>query len=187
MALPPSNVARERLHVRRVTYTGYRRADGLLDIEAQLIDNKDHPYPLSSGQRAPEQDLHNMSVRFTIDREMTITAVQAAHDAQPYPGYCETIAPDYVKLVGLNLVDHFRLRLNERMGGIKGCTHINEMLAWLPSAALQTLAGDRKDFEPMADTKPFQLDRCHALASSGEAVRQYYPKWYAPTPKTTLT
>ena len=25
--------------------------------------------------------------------------------------------------------------------------------------------------------KPFQLDRCHALDSGGEAVRLYYPRW----------
>ena len=26
--------------------------------------------------------------------------------------------------------------------------------------------------------KPFQLDKCHALACDGEAVRLYYPMWY---------
>jgi hypothetical protein len=26
--------------------------------------------------------------------------------------------------------------------------------------------------------KPFQLDRCHALETTTETVRRYYPKWY---------
>jgi hypothetical protein len=180
MPLPPPTVSRERSHVRHVTYTGYARADGRYDIEAHLIDQKDADYPLASGVRKAHTDLHNLAVRFTIDRAMTIHAVVAAHDEQPYPGYCETIAPDYAALVGLNLIDNFRLRLHERMGGVKGCTHINEMLAWLPSAAFQTLAGERKEIQPDSDQKPFQLDRCHALASHGEAAKTYYPKWYRP-------
>ncbi|TAK45565.1 MAG: hypothetical protein EPO27_09860 [Betaproteobacteria bacterium] len=27
-------------------------------------------------------------------------------------------------------------------------------------------------------SKPFQLDACHALATTGETVRRLYPKWY---------
>ena len=26
--------------------------------------------------------------------------------------------------------------------------------------------------------KPFQLDQCHALETSSETVRQWYPRWY---------
>jgi hypothetical protein len=25
---------------------------------------------------------------------------------------------------------------------------------------------------------PFQLDRCHALETTSETVRRYYPRWY---------
>jgi hypothetical protein len=27
-------------------------------------------------------------------------------------------------------------------------------------------------------SKPFQLDQCHALETSAETVRVWYPKWY---------
>jgi hypothetical protein len=186
MPLPLPAVSRERLHVRNVAYVGYSRSDGAFDIEAHLIDQKDHPYPLASGIRPANTDLHNLAVRFTIDKTMTILAVEATHDAQPYPGFCETITPDYSALVGLSLVDKFRTRLTERMGGVKGCTHINEMLAWLPSAAFQTLAGLRKETQPDSDEKPFQLDRCHALVSHGEAAKTYYPKWHRPIAQSAL-
>jgi hypothetical protein len=186
MPLPLPAVSRERLHVRNVTYVGYSRSDGAFDIEAHLVDQKDQPYPLASGIRLAHTDLHNLTVRFTIDKAMTILAVEAAHDTQPYPGYCETIAPDYAALVGLNLTDKFRARLSERMGGAKGCTHINEMLAWLPSAAFQTLAGLRKEIQPDSNEKPFQLDRCHALVSHGAAAKTFYPKWYRPLAQPAL-
>jgi hypothetical protein len=186
MPLPLPAVSRERLHVRNVTYVGYSRSDGAFDIEAHLVDQKDQPYPLASGIRLANTDLHNLTVRFTIDKAMTILAVEAAHDTQPYPGYCETIAPDYAALVGLNLTDKFRARLSERMGGAKGCTHINEMLAWLPSAAFQTLAGLREEIQPDSNEKPFQLDRCHALVSHGAAAKTFYPKWYRPLAQPAL-
>ena len=47
----------------------------------------------------------------------------------------------------------------------------------LPTAAIQTGASFRRDDEETKD-KPFQLDRCHALETSAEAVRIYYPRWY---------
>ena len=62
------------------------------------------------------------------------------------------------------------------MGGIHGCTHVTELLGSLPTAAVQTLAGLRRENE--GDTKPFQLDRCHALETTTDTVRRYYPKWY---------
>ena len=40
---------RERLHTRAVTYDGFRRSDGLFDIEAHLVDVKDHDFELLTG------------------------------------------------------------------------------------------------------------------------------------------
>src|SRR5437870_3063667 len=89
MPLPVSEVERELTHTRRVRYEGYKRADGLWDIEA----------------------------------------------------------------------------------------HLAEMLAGLPTAAIQTFAGEMKE-ELDDGTKPFQLDHCHALESTTETVKRWYPKWY---------
>ena len=62
-------------------------------------------------------------------------------------------------------------------GATRGCSHITEMLMFLPTAALQTLASDVRDNEDSVH-KPYQLDKCHALASHSEAVQRYYPRWY---------
>jgi hypothetical protein len=50
------------------------------------------------------------------------------------------------------------------------------MLSYLPTAAVQTFAGLTR--EDAGERKPFQLDRCHALETSSDTVRRYYPKWY---------
>ena len=170
-------VPRERLHSRAVSFDGYRREDGLYDIEAHLVDTKDHDFPLLTGIRPAGVPVHDMWVRVTIDADFNIVDIEAVTESMPYPGFCDRIGPDYRKLIGANLVQGFRKRLHELMGHTKGCTHITEMLANVPTAAIQTFAGLRKR-EDEGSGKPFQLDKCHALDTTGEAVRRYYPKWY---------
>ncbi len=171
---PPA--PRTRLHERAIVYDGYARDDGLYDIEARLVDRKDHDYPLLSGVRPAGEPVHAMQARVTIDRHFLIHAIEVVTDGSPYPGYCDTIGPDYARLVGANLVDGFRKALFDAMGGVHGCTHVTELLASLPTAAVQTFAGLRREDD--GDRKPFQLDRCHALETGAPAVRRYYPKWY---------
>ena len=177
MSLPVTEVERELLHTRRVRYEGYKRADGLWDIEAHLTDIKNHDYRLKTGVRRAGQPVHSMWLRLTIDREFNVVDAAASSEAVPYPGGCETIAPAYRALVGLNLVRHFRLKANELLGGVRGCTHLTEMLAGMPTAAIQSFAGEMKE-EQDDGSKPFQLDQCHALKTSTETVRVWYPKWY---------
>jgi len=65
----------------------------------------------------------------------------------------------------------------ELLGGVQGCTHITEMLAGLPTAALQTFAGEARE-DSGDGAKPFQLDQCIALETGSETVRRWYPKWH---------
>ena len=180
LSLP--TVPRERLHGRSVTFYGYRREDGLFDIEGHLTDVKDHDFALLTGVRPAGVPVHDMWVRVTIDRAFNIVDIEAVTQSMPYPGFCDSIGPDYRKLIGVNLVEGFRKRLHELMGHTKGCTHITEMLVNVPTAAIQTFAGLRER-EDEGEGKPFQLDKCHALDTTGEAVRRYYPDWHrAPPP-----
>lgn len=177
MPLPIQDVERELTHTRRVRFEGYKRADGLWDIEGHLTDVKNHDFELETGVRRAGLPVHDMWIRLTIDTEFNIVKATAVSDTVPYPGGCETIAPDYSALVGLNLVRGFRKRVHERFGGIHGCTHLTEMLGSFPTAAIQTFAGEPKAGAD-ENTRPFQLDQCHALESGSETVRKWYPKWY---------
>ena len=169
-------VPRERLHCRTVTFDGFARTDGLFDIEAHIVDVKDHDFDLLTGIRPAGIPVHDMWVRVTIDREFVIHAIEAVTDSMPYAGGCDRITPAYGKLVGANLVSGFRKHLHDLLGGVRGCTHITEMLSYLPTAAVQTFAGLQREDE--GEGKPFQLDRCHALETTSNTVRRYYPKWY---------
>ncbi len=75
-------------------------------------------------------------------------------DAMPYPDACDRVEPAYSKLIGANLVQGFRKRLHDDMGGVRGCTHVTELLGSLPTAAVQTFAGLRREDEGDAQAVP---------------------------------
>ena len=172
--LPPA-IEREPLHTRVIEIQGFKRADGLYDVEGHLRDTKPYDFRLAAGLRPAGEPIHDMWLRITVDRQLTIVDAAAAMDAMPYVGECDRIAPDYRKLVGLGIRPGYQQRVKELFAGTRGCTHVTELALALATAAFQTMAGQR--LQP-AEQKPFQLDRCHALATDAPAVARYYPKWY---------
>ena len=174
MPLDPT-IGREPLHTRSIELRGYKRADGLYDIEGHLVDTKPFDFKLAAGLRPAGQPIHDMWLRITVDRELRIVDAAASTDAMPYVGDCDTITPAYRKLIGLAISPGYFQRVKELLGGVRGCTHITELAGAVATAAFQTMAGQR--LRP-ADQKPFQLDKCHALESTSRAVAKYYPKWY---------
>lgn len=168
---------RKRVHKRSILLEGYKRDDGLWDIVARLTDRKDDDYKLASGVRAAGSAVHDMQVCVTIDDKFDILAASAELLAVPYPG-CAAIAPDYGRIVGLNLLRGFRRQVAAMYAGVGGCSHVTELLSSLPTAAIQSFAGEADETAPVDGGKPFQLDRCHALETSSDTVRRYYPRWY---------
>ncbi|MBI3150181.1 MAG: DUF2889 domain-containing protein [Betaproteobacteria bacterium] len=177
MPLSVSAVARTPRHRRSVCFDGFRRADGLWDIEGRLLDTKHHDYELSSGLRRIGEPVHELYLRVTIDDQFVVREIEACSDAVPYPGGCDTVAPAYRQLIGASLLKGFRRQVETLVGGVLGCSHLTELLLYVPTAAIQTFAGEVRDNDH-GDAKPFQLDHCRALETSSETVRRYYPKWY---------
>jgi hypothetical protein len=176
MPLPRPCLTRTRLHTRRVTYECFRREDDLFDFEGHLTDIKDHDYELLSGVRRAGDPVHDMWTRVTIGSDYLIRSIDVRTDAMPYRA-CNRIEPAYAKLVGASVLHGFRKTLHDTMGGVRGCSHVTELLTHLPPAAIQMFAGLRREIEE-GEGKPFQLDRCHALETTTDTVRQYYPQWY---------
>jgi hypothetical protein len=184
MPLSPPASRRELKHTRAITVQAYAREDGLWDIDARISDIKTFDTTLASGIRPAGEPVHDLALRVTIDTSMTIVGAEASSDAVPYPGHCNRIGPAYERLVGLSLMKGFRAGVKERLGGVEGCTHLTELAQVLPTAAIQAFAGTvfktRDHADDTGAEKPFQLDRCHALRSDGEAVALYYPRWHRP-------
>jgi hypothetical protein len=189
MTLPPAAPQRQLKHRRQLDVQVFSRGNGLWEVDATLTDTKTRPLHLADGVRPAGAPIHDMLLRLVVNEQLDILQAGSQTRAMPYPGICNNHDDAYGQLVGLNLLQSFHKSARERLGGVRGCTHITELAQVLPTAVMQAFAGDVIDTLGSAEgtAKPFQLDRCHALASSGEAVRLHYPRWYRPAPGATKT
>ncbi len=173
---------REPIHERRVVCRGYRRADGLWDVEGHLIDTKSYAFHNRfRGEIAAGEPVHEMWLRLTVDEELCIHAVEAATDHAPFP-VCPEITPRFRDLEGLRIGPGWQRAVRERLGGVRGCTHLVELLGPLATTAYQTLAGRRRERAEQAaerGERPAMLDTCHALASDGPVVRELWPRFFS--------
>lgn len=181
MPLPPP-VDRELLHTRHVTCNGYKRNDGLWDIEGELIDIKSFDLAVAErndGIIPAGEPLHKMSLRLTIDYDLNIRDVQACMDYTPF-SYCPHIADSFRKLIGHKIAPGFTRLTRELLGGTQGCTHLLEMLGVLATTAYQTTHHEREkreDFGAQGGNRPPMLNTCHAFDTHGPVVKRYWPQF----------
>ncbi len=184
MTLPAAADGRQLKHRRQIDVQVFSRGNGLWEVDATLRDTKTRDIPMATGLRRAGEPIHDMLLRLVVDEKLQIVEAGSATLAMPYTGHCDAHGDVYARLVGLNLLKDFRRGLRERVGGALGCTHLTELAQVLPTAVIQAFAGEVIDTRGLAEgaVKPFQIDRCHALRSDGEVVRQHHPRWYQPAP-----
>jgi hypothetical protein len=112
---------RELLHLRDTALRGYRRSDGLYDVEARLIDRKTYSFPNEDrGQIDAGEALHDMWVRVTVDGDLLIHASEASTEQGPF-SICPRGAETFPRLSGLKIGAGFLKAANERLRGVAGC------------------------------------------------------------------
>ncbi|MBX2832876.1 MAG: DUF2889 domain-containing protein [Rhodospirillales bacterium] len=189
--MPLSSPAeRDHIHTRTVTCQGFRRKDGLWDIEGHITDIKTYGFANHDrGEIPPGEPVHEMWIRVTIGDDLVIRAVEAVTDYAPFTG-CDAITPDYKNLVGLKLGPGLRKQIRDRVGGIHGCTHLNELMGPVATTAFQTvfpiLARESlegpQDGQPSDEKMPKRrmplINTCHGWRSDGPAVQRVAPDFY---------
>lgn len=176
---------REHIHTREIDCRGYRRADGLWDIEAHLTDVKTYAFDSDwRGKIEPGMPVHDMWMRLTVDDDLVVRAVEAATDASPYQ-ICPEVIPNYQRLVGLSIRPGFMPKARELLGGTEGCTHLLELLAPIGTTAFQTifpyrhrLRKDEMPTEARLRKRPRLLETCHAFATDSPVVKRNWPEFY---------
>lgn len=167
---------RELVHRRAIEILGYRRADGLFDIEAQLVDTKTFSFVTPDrGEMTPGTPLHQMLARMTVDEEMLIHRFEAATEFAPYP-VCPAAAPNFAALAGLTIGRGFMKAVQERVGGALGCTHIRELLGQMATVAFQTMFRQRRNGDAV---RASMVNSCLAYEDGGVQARRTWPERYA--------
>lgn len=170
-------VPRKTSHIRRVTYQGYEREDGLWDMEAELHDSKAHDMPSfrHQGVRLAGDPIHHMWLRVTIDRKLVVHAIEAAMDAHPLQD-CPQARPALQGMIGACMARGWRQAIAQHMGGVASCTHLRELLFNMATAAFQTLPAAFGGGDP--DTPPRHLGQCTGWDFEGNGVKEYFPQFY---------
>ncbi|MNN38589.1 hypothetical protein D3C81_1525950 [compost metagenome] len=173
----PKEIGRRLLHTRQVTCRGYLRDDGLFEFEGTLQDTKPRETWLSFKQIAAGEPVHLMHIVMTVDADFVIHDVRTHSEATPTP-YCAVSKAVYDSLHGLTIGPSFKKRLAERVGGEKGCTHLNELLGRMATTVYQTITLLEYDAEYRKANPDFQpglqewvAGTCHAYREDGDVVR----------------
>ena len=180
--MPLSNSApRKLVHTRAIECKGYEREDGLWDIEGHLVDTKTQVHKRLHGgsERQPGEPVHDMWLRLTIDLDFMIHDAEAYTEAGPYP-HCGDITPNFKSLAGIKIGPGWRREIAARVGGIKGCTHLVELLGPLGTTAYQATnrARQMRNAEKPVTKKPFQINSCHVYKDDSAEVLERWPRFY---------
>lgn len=180
-------VAREELHFRRIDMRGFRRSDGLFEVEGRVVDRKSHDFIPASAGRAVRADepVHDMGVRLVFDSAMVVQEVQTFTDAAPYD-MCPEGGRALQSLKGVRIAAGWSGEVRSRLGGARSCTHLMELLMPLATTAIQTVIALRMSQpEPLDDAgRPRKIDSCYAYAADGELVARRWPQFHRPVAST---
>jgi hypothetical protein len=180
----PLPAARTHLHTRAVTYRGYLREDGLWEVEGEMSDVKTYAAEMSErGPMPPGTPVHGLAIRVTVDDTMTIREIATAMDFTPFTE-CQQGTDPMQRMVGACMGPGWRQAIERALGGIKGCTHLRELLFNMATAAYQTVFPYQQHQRNLAGVAlenttepPYHLGRCIAWDFNGPVVQRHYPQF----------
>ena len=181
---------RTHVHTRSVEYRGYRREDGLWDIEAELTDTKTYAQERPDGGVRPAgEPVHGMVIRLTVDDGMKITDVAVGMPATPFPE-CQQARPPMKRLVGHTLGRGWRKTIEDALGRIQGCAHLRELLFNMATVGFQTIPQylrherqlAKRPEAPLKRPPPF-VGQCVAWDFNGSVVKRVLPEFAGWKPK----
>lgn len=156
-------------------FRGFRRDDGLFDIECTLVDTKGMDVPLLGTGRvvATGEPMHAMSIRMCVDAALEVVAIEASSDATPYD-VCPEATASLQAVRGMKVGGGWSYAIRRQLAGAASCTHLAEMLIAMGTAAYQTVVPFNR--VNGVQTEAFPLEKkensCHAYAAGGPLMRQ---------------
>jgi hypothetical protein len=180
---PAADVTKDELHFRRIDMRGFRRSDGLYEIEGRVTDRKPYDFaPAGGGQLVPaNRAIHDMGVRLVFDNDMVVHDVHTFMDAMPYLE-CRGGGEALQSLKGLRIAGGWSKEVRNRLSGARSCTHLMELLIPMATAAVQSLSVTRKGHPERLDAtgRPVKIDSCYAYGAQRGQVLRRWPEFHRP-------
>ena len=180
-----ANGGRRRMHKRTIECDGYLRDDGLWEVEARLIDTK--PFAQSDryrGEMKPGEPVHDIALRLAVDNRMTIVEAATIMRSTPFPT-CVEVESILQRLIGERVGKGWRELVRRKIGRLKTCTHLSELLGPAVTTLFQTMSyGRRPDGRASLDHQrstasepPFFIGGCHSWRTDGPVVAEMFPQF----------
>lgn len=174
-------VEREEMHLRNIEMRGFRRKDGLFEVEGRMQDTKNHDFnhPTPGRKVAAGGYIHDMGVRIIFDETMLVHAITTFTTSAPYIT-CPEGGMALQQVVGLRMAGGWSKEVSARLRGAASCTHLRELLIPLATTAHQTL-GLMRIQEPVqtnAQGRPLPIDSCYGYAADGMVVATRWPQFH---------
>jgi hypothetical protein len=174
-------VTREELHFRRIDMRGWRRSDGLFEVEGRVTDRKPHEFKVPNGTKVvpPNAALHDMGVKLVFDDDMLVHDVFAFTDAAPYTD-CLTAGETLQTLKGMRIAAGWSAEVTRRLAGANSCTHLMQLLIPMGTTAFQSLTTLRMDRPDVLNVEgqPKKINSCYAYAAERNIVMHKWPTFY---------
>lgn len=177
-----ADAKREELHSRSIDMRGYKRSDGLYEVEGRVVDRKSYDFVplLHNGQFVSAgEPIHEMVVRLVYDERLVVRAIDSSTLVAPYSN-CAQGGQALQSVVGLAMTNGWSKEVKKRLGGSRCCTHLMELLIPMATTAFQSLSANSRTQPERLDAtgRPRKIDSCYAYSADGELVQRQWPEYF---------
>lgn len=167
------------LHRRSITYEAYENGD-TLSIVGRLVDSR--PWAEGTSGVALVHDME-LQVDVAIDG-LVITSADAVMHTFPHTE-CPGIVRAFAGLVGLSVARGYTRAVQSQFGGIRGCTHLEQLARSLGPVVIQAVTSRRAQAVASGQApdlltgtgSPWARDSCHIWAEGGVADQKLAAGW----------
>jgi hypothetical protein len=167
------------LHRRSIVYEAFDAGD-----EMQVIGRLQDTRPWAEDGSAVAR-VHDMELRVTVRiDDMTITESEAVMHTFPHTE-CPGIVQAFAALTGLSVARGFTREVQNRFGGPKGCTHLEQLARSLGQVVIQAIISRRALAVAQGEasdiftgtSSPWARNTCHIWAEDGIAEQKLAAGW----------
>jgi hypothetical protein len=167
------------VHRRNIEFTAYDE-DEELRVVGRLCDSR----PWAEGTTAVVS-VHDLELAVTVRlADLTITTAVATMHTFPHTE-CPTIEDHFGELVGLSVARGYTRAVQERFGGPRGCTHLEQLARSLGPVVIQAVTSRRASHLARGEAadllsgggSPWARDSCHVWAEGGVAEQKLAAGW----------
>lgn len=190
---------RTPLHKRQITIDAFERDDGLIDIEATLVDTKPFDFKLCTERPnvLAGEAIHRILVRVAVDQDAIIRETEVAMDDRPYH-YCQEVESRF-NLNGIKMASGFMKAVSERIGSADNCWHVQQVLPQMATVLVQATYPAKRDhinLLPAAERpKPPMINTCvgwqdhrpHVRAEHGDQDLECQPNEASAAPRVSAS